>query len=162
VNASHADRVLAAARGRGTSQDIDALQAALAAEQAASYGYGIVGAHLTGTRFSAAAADCVAHQRARDSLAGLISARGGRPRPAAAAYKLPIKVSTAAQARSLAITLERQVTAAYLGLVAVTNPALRRFAADNMRAAAVRSARWGGRPQAFPGLPAASLRAAPR
>jgi hypothetical protein len=57
VNASHADRVLAAARGRGTSQDIDALQAALAAEQAASYGYGIVGAHLTGTRFSAAAAD---------------------------------------------------------------------------------------------------------
>jgi Domain of unknown function (DUF4439) len=141
----------------GTRRQIAALQAALAAEQAASYGYGIVGAHMTGTRYAAASADCVAHERARDSLTAMIAARGGQPHPAAAAYRMPFTVNTTARARSLAIALERQVTAAYLGLVATTPPALRRFGADQMRAAAVRSARWGGRPQAFPGLPASSL-----
>lgn len=140
------------------SEEIDALQAALAAEQAAVYGYGVVGAHLTGTKYAAAAADCVAHQRARDSLAAMIAQRRARPRPAAAAYRLPVKVTGAAAARTLAITLERQVTAAYLGLVAVPDQALRQFAARSMRDAAVRCARWGGRPQAFPGLPASSLR----
>ena len=87
----------------------------------------------------------------------MITARDGQPHPAAAAYRMPIAVHTAAQARSLAIVLERQVTAAYLGLVALSEPALRGFGADRMRAAAVRSARWGSRPQAFPGLPASSL-----
>ena len=152
-----AERGLAGPHAR-TKRQVAALQAALAAEQAASYGYGIVGAHLTGTRFAAAFADSIAHQRARDSLTAMIMARGGQPRPAAPAYRMPIAVHTAAQARSLAIVLERQVTAAYLGVVALSEPALRRFGADQMRSAAVRSARWGARAQAFPGLPASSLR----
>ena len=135
-----------------------ALQAALAAEQAASYGYGVAGAHLSGPQFAAAAADCVAHERARDRISGLIAARGGQPRPAAAAYRLPLAVRTSASARSLAVILERQVAAAYLGLVAVPDPALRRIAATSMRDCAVRSARWSGRAQAFPGLPPSSLR----
>lgn len=142
------------------SKDIAALQAALAAEQAASYGYGIVGSHLSGSRFTAATADCVAHERARDSLTGMIAARGGQPRPAAAAYQLPITVTTNKQAITLAIMLEQQAAAAYLGLVAVSDPALRTLAADNMRDAAVREARWSGRSRAFPGLPASSLRSA--
>ncbi|HEX6933815.1 MAG TPA: ferritin-like domain-containing protein [Streptosporangiaceae bacterium] len=147
-------------RGAGAAgaSTLTALQAALAAEQAASYGYGVAGAHLTGTRFAAASADCLAHERARDNLANLITARGGQPRPAAAAYRLPLAVRSPAAARSLAVILERQVAAAYLGLVAVTDPALRRFAADRMRDCAVRAARWGGRAQAFPGLPPSSLR----
>ena len=151
------ERGLAEPRAR-RKQEVAALQAALAAEQAAIYGYGIVGAHLTGTRFAAAFADSVEHQRARDSLTAMIMARGGQPRPAAPAYRMPIAVHSAAQARSLAIVLERQVTAAYLGVVALSEPALRRFGADQMRSAAVRSARWGARAQAFPGLPASSLR----
>ena len=162
MSVNRTGRGLASAGRPRSRPDIAALEAALAAEQAASYGYGIVGSHLTGVKFAAAAADCVKHERARDSLTGMIAARGGQPHPAAAAYRMPIKVSTAAQARSLAILLERQVAAAYLSLVAVSDPALRRFAADRMRAAAVRAARWGGRPQAFPGLPASSLRPAGR
>jgi hypothetical protein len=142
----------AGSTSRPASATIAALQAALAAEQAASYGYGVLGAHLTGLRFAAASADCVAHERARDRLSGMITARGGHPQPAAAAYQLPIAVHTPAAARSLAITLERQVTAAYVGLVAVQDPALRAFAATTMRDCAVRSARWSGRAQAFPGL----------
>ena len=142
--------------------DIAAMQAALAAEQAASYGYGVVGSHLTGSRFTAATADWVAHDRARDALTAMIAARGGRPRPAAAAYRLPISVTTSRQAIALAIMLERQVTAAYLGLVAASDPVLRTFAAQNMRDTAIREARWSDRPQAFPGLPASSLKVARR
>lgn len=145
-----------------SGNDVAALQAALAAEQAASYGYGIVGSHLAGSKFTAASADCIAHERARDILTGMIAARGGRPRPAAVAYQLPVKVSTSKQAVTLAIMLERQVAAAYLSLVAVSDPALRTFAAQNMRDAAIRAARWSGRPQAFPGLPGSSLRSAGR
>ncbi len=140
------------------AKDIAALQAALAAEQAASYGYGIIGSHLAGRRFAAAAADCVAHERARDSLTVMLTARGAQPRPAAAAYQLPAPVRTQAAALSLAVMLERQVAAAYLGLVAVHDAALRTFAAHNMRYSAVRAARWSGKAETFPGLPASSLR----
>jgi Domain of unknown function (DUF4439) len=135
-------------------RDIAAMQAALAAEQAASYGYGVAGAHLRGSEYAAAAADCVGHQRARDELTAMITALGGQPRPAAVAYQLPGPVRTAAQATALAVTLEDQATAAYLGLVAATAPGLRSFGADGMRACAVRAARWNGRCPAFPGLPA--------
>ncbi|HEX5190734.1 MAG TPA: ferritin-like domain-containing protein, partial [Streptosporangiaceae bacterium] len=138
-----------------------ALRAALAAEQAASYGYGVAGAHLTGQRFAAASADCIAHERARDRLASMISARGGRPQPAAAAYQLPVEVGSQAAARSLAVLLERRVAAAYLGLVTVPDAALRRFGAVSMRDCAVRATRWSGRSQAFPGLPPSSLRSPP-
>lgn len=134
-------------------RDIAPLQTALAAEQAASYGYGVAGAHLGGARYAAAAADCVTHERARDDLTAMITALGGKPRPAAIAYRLPGRVRTASEAAALAVTLERDVTAAYLGLVAVSAPALRAFAAQNMRACAVRAVRWGGRCPAFPGLP---------
>jgi len=137
---------------------IAALQAALAAEQAASYGYGIIGAHLKGKQFAAAAADCVAHERARDRLTGMIAGRGRQPRPAAAAYRLPMQEHSATDAVTLAVRLERQVASAYLGLVAVPEPGLRRFAAASMRDCAVRSARWSGQAQAFPGLPSAALR----
>jgi hypothetical protein len=138
---------------------VAALQAALATEQAASYGYGVVGAHLTGTKFGDASADWISHQRARDELMQMIFARGAKPRPAAVAYKLPMAVRTGADAVALAIVLEHQVTAAYLGLVAQADPVLREFGARRMQAAAVRAARWGGRSQAFPGLPASTLRA---
>jgi hypothetical protein len=134
------------------SQQIAAMQAALAAEQAASYAYGVIGAHLTGQRFNAAAADWVAHERARDSLTKMIIALGAQPHPAAAAYRLPVSVTTAAQAISLAANLERQVASAYLSLVAVPDPALRTFAATRMQNAAVRAVRWSGQSQAFPGL----------
>lgn len=135
-------------------QKIAALQAALAAEQAASYAYGVVGAHLAGPEFKVASADCVVHERARDSLTTMVSALGARPHPAAVAYRLPAPVTTAAQAISLAASLERKVAAAYLGLVAVPDPALRAFAAARMQDASVRAVRWSGDSQAFPGLPA--------
>jgi hypothetical protein len=131
---------------------VAALQTALAAEHAASYGYGVVGAHLTGAAFKVASADCVVHERARDALTRLITSLGGTPRPAAAAYKLPIGVRSAADAAKLAVDLELEVLASYVDLAGASDPQLRTLAAKSMQNASVRAARWGARPQPFPGL----------
>jgi hypothetical protein len=132
--------------------EVDALQSALAAEDAAAYGYGVVGAHLGGARFTLASSDCVIHEKARDALFALITALGATPQPAAAAYRLPLTVSTPSQAASLAVDLELSVVAGYVSLAGATEPTLRTLAATRMQDAAVRAARWGGSPQPFPGL----------
>ena len=131
---------------------VAALQAALAAEQAASYGYGVVGAHLSGTAFAIASADCVVHERARDALTKLISSLGAIPQPAAAAYQLPLGVNNAADAAKLAVDLELEVVSSYVGLAGVADPRLRILAAKSMQGACVRAARWGANSQPFPGL----------
>lgn len=135
-----------------SSGSVAALQTALAAEQAASYGYGIVGAHLTGAAFGVASADCVVHERARDALIKLIASLGATPRPAAAAYRLPAGVSSASDAARLAIDLELEVIASYVDLAGVPDPRLRTLAATSMQNACIRAARWGARSRPFPGL----------
>ncbi|HTW00731.1 MAG TPA: ferritin-like domain-containing protein [Streptosporangiaceae bacterium] len=136
------------------------LQAALAAEHAAVYGYGVVGAYLTGTSRASATSDWLAHQVARDALEAMLRSRGAQPVAAAAGYQLPV-VRTTAEAAQLAVTLEDRVATAYLGLVAVSATAIRRFGARQLQASALRAAGWRGSTVAFPGLPASSL-AAPR
>ena len=139
--------------GRLSAPSVSALQAALAAEQAAAYGYGVVGSHLTGSQAEAASADYVAHQAAADKLDGLLAAAGVTARPAGVAYQLPGPVHTAAQATALAATLENEVTSAYLGLVAHGGRDLQLLGAQQARAAALRAAAWSGSTVAFPGLP---------
>jgi hypothetical protein len=149
------------ARQSGTPQPvIAALQGALAAEQAASYGYGVVGARLPqgSAEQAAATTDWVAHMRAADQVSALITARGATPVPAAVAYELPGPVRTPAEARALAAALEDRVAQAYLGLVALPDSGLRSFGAEQVRAAALRAQAWSGSVQAFPGMPPASLR----
>ena len=131
---------------------VPALQAALAAEDAAVFGYGVVGAHLTGSRLAAARQDWTGHQEARDTLALMIARMGATPAAAQAFYQLPFRVRNASSAARLAAYLEDGVTRAYLGLVAVSNPRLRRFGALAMHDAAQRAASWRGSTQAFPGL----------
>ena len=142
--------------GGGKAAELAALQAALAAEQAASYGYGVLGAHLSGKRWIAATDDWVAHQRGRDQLTSMIIAMGGQPVPSAVGYQLPSPVRSAAGAQALAVTLEDGVAQSYLGLVALPEPALRELGAAAVRAAALRATTWRGSTVAFPGLPAAS------
>jgi Domain of unknown function (DUF4439) len=134
-----------------------ALQAALAAEHAAIYGYGVVGAYLTGASRVAATADWVAHQNARDELEAMLRSRGSQPAAAAIAYQLPIPVRTPGQAVSLAVILEERIATAYLGLVALSTPALRELGALQVRESALRAAFWRGSTVAFPGLTAAEL-----
>jgi Domain of unknown function (DUF4439) len=129
------------------------LQAALAAEQAAAYGYGIVGSHLASDSLPTAQTDWTAHEKAADKLSALIRARGATPVPAATAYQLPHHVTTSTQATALAVALEDQVTSAYLSLVALPDSSLRLLGAREARAAALRAAAWRTTTVPFPGLP---------
>ena len=131
---------------------IAALQAALNAEHAAVYGYGIAGAHLTGAKQKAAARGWAAHEAARDTLSSMIIALGGQPAAAAAAYRLPFPVRGKHAAIMLAAVLEDRVAAAYLGLVALGNARLRMFGARAVQVAALRATSWRGEALAFPGL----------
>jgi len=142
-----------AARGPAArAAAVGALQAALAAEHAAVYGYGVAGAHLSGARRRAAARDWQIHQASRDALAAMITALGAQPVAAAAAYRLPFRVSTGRAAVMLAAFLEDRVATAYLGVVALSEARLRLFGARALEAAALRAAGWRGRTLAFPGL----------
>jgi hypothetical protein len=138
---------------------VAALQQALAAEQAAAYGYGVVGSHLTaGSAAAAADADWVAHLQTGSELTEMISARGGQPVAAAVAYQLPFPVTSAATAEQLAATIEDRVAQAYLVVVALPEAGLRSFGAQQVRAAALRAQAWRGSTDAFPGMSTASLR----
>jgi Domain of unknown function (DUF4439) len=134
--------------------ETSALQAALAAEHAAVYGYGVAGALLAGAAQAQARADWTAHQVARDTLEAMLTQLGTTPVAASPAYELPFAVTGAAAAKRLAATLEDGVTRAYLGLVAVNSPALRSFGATAMQTSANRAVAWRGTTVAFPGMPA--------
>jgi Domain of unknown function (DUF4439) len=138
---------------------VRALRTAIAAEDAAIFGYGVAGAHLAPAQRAQASRDWVEHEAARDSLAALLAARGGQPVSAAAEYQLPFPVRGAGAAAELAAVLEDRVTAAYLGLVALTDPALRALGARGVQAAALRAAAWRESTLAFPGIemPAARI-----
>ncbi|MGE5292921.1 MAG: ferritin-like domain-containing protein [Micromonosporaceae bacterium] len=149
-----------AQRAGSANSAVSALQAALAAEHAAVYGYGVAGAHLAGRQQSAAMRAWDAHRAMRDKLIAMVSARGAEPVAAADAYQLPFGVHSAHVAASLALELEEGVMRAYLGLVAVPDARLRVFGAQALQAAAVRAAAWRGGPTAFPGLPRSALASA--
>lgn len=136
---------------------VSALQRALAAEHAAIFGYGVAGAHLGGSNRATAARYWTGHRQARDTLTGMITAMGGTPVAAAASYSLPFEVNSAGSGMSLAAQLEDGVTAAYLDVVAVSDPRLRTFGALAMQTAAGRAAYWRGSTEAFPGLPASAV-----
>jgi hypothetical protein len=139
---------------------VRALQSALAAEHAAVYGYGVVGAYLTGGPQATATTDWVAHQVARDRLEAMLRSLGwSQPTAAAVAYQLPIPVRSARDAVALAVVLEDRVATAYLGLVALSDTAIREFGAQQVQASALRAAAWRGSTVAFPGLTSAALAA---
>jgi hypothetical protein len=140
---------------------VRALQAALSAEDATVYGYGIVGAYLSGSAQATATNDWVAHQVARDHLEAMLRSLGAQPTAAAVAYQLPAPVHSATEAVSLAVLLEDRIAVAYLGLVALGNASIRDFGAQQVQASALRAAAWRGSTVAFPGMTPAAL-AAPR
>ncbi|MEV6211011.1 ferritin-like domain-containing protein [Kitasatospora sp. NPDC051914] len=131
-----------------------ALQAALAAEHAAVYGYGVVGARTaTGPQRDSARAGYTAHQARRDALQRLLEDAGSTPTAAAAGYRLPFAVTDADGGGRLAAHIEIQLTAVWVDAVAATTGALRQTAATALRETALRAAQWGADLSALPGLP---------
>ncbi|MEV4559693.1 ferritin-like domain-containing protein [Kitasatospora sp. NPDC049285] len=132
--------------------DADALQAVLAAEHAAVYGYGVVGAFLpTGPQREDGRTAYTAHQARRDAWQRLLATSGVSPTAAAPGYRLPFAVKDAATAGQLAAYLEVQLTAAYADLAAA-GPTLRMDGATALRECALRATHWGADLPALPGL----------
>ncbi|SES07357.1 protein of unknown function [Streptomyces sp. yr375] len=135
-----------------TSAELTALQAALAAEHAAVYGYGVVGGRLSADRRTEALAAYTAHRARRDALAREVRGLGAEPVAASAGYALPFAVPDAAAAVRLAAELEERVAGVYSDLVRASAHTRRKDAAAALREAAVRAVRWRGGSVPFPGL----------
>ncbi|MEU6624508.1 ferritin-like domain-containing protein [Streptomyces litmocidini] len=131
---------------------LDATQAALAAEHAAVYGYGVVGGRIGPERRAEATAAYEAHRARRDALRRTVRDLGGAPVAAEAAYELPFRVAAPADAVRLAAVLEDRVAGVYSDLVRATGGRARAEAAAALREAAVRAVRWRGSDVTFPGL----------
>jgi Domain of unknown function (DUF4439) len=130
----------------------EALQACISAEHAAIWAYGIVGAHLEPDLREEARATWDAHRARRDRVALLLRDRDA-PIPASEpAYALPFAVTDPVAARRLAADVENAVAGAYADLVLAAEDDLRAFGARSLQEAAVRAVRWGGAPEAFPGI----------
>lgn len=134
----------------------DRLAAAVAAEHAAIYGYGVLGPRLARGSVAAARTAESVHRRRRDQFSLLL---GDSAPAAAAAYTAPPLPDSAAALR-LAAQIEDRVTAAYRAALPVTEGAARRQALDAMIDAATRATSWrrtaGTAPATvpFPGRPA--------
>ncbi|MET9441676.1 ferritin-like domain-containing protein [Streptomyces sp. NPDC006610] len=137
---------------KAKDRELAALQAALAAEHAAVYGYGVVGGRIGEERRTEARAAYDAHRARRDALAREVRDLGGEPVAAAAGYALPFPVADGPAAVRLAAEVEDRVAGVYSDLVRAADGKRRAAAAASLREAAVRAVRWRGESVAFPGL----------
>lgn len=140
--------------------EVEALGAALAAEHAAVWGYGVVGAALPGDRRETAEASERAHRDARDGLVAALVERGADPGGPEGGYELPFPVLSAADAAELAVALEDGVAAAWVRVLGdAAGPSTRRLAVEALGATEVRAVAWRTRAgrtpvtDPFPGLP---------
>jgi hypothetical protein len=144
----------------GDTTLVPALQATLAAEQAAVYGYGVVGgqlaAHSAGpTAHAQAVAGQSAHALRRDTLVGVIADAGGAANPGAAGYDLPFPVRSGKAARRLATAIEDGCAGQYAAVIAAANdPGARALPMTWLFDAARRHLVWSGSAPALPGLQA--------
>jgi hypothetical protein len=137
-----------------------ALNDALAAEHAAIWGYGVVGAALDGTARQAAEDAEAAHRDVRDQVGALLSGRHADVVDAQGAYALPFPVLSAVDAAALGAVLEEGVATAWVRVLdQAAERSTRELAVGVLSAAEVRAVGWrvaaGKTPitNAFPGLP---------
>lgn len=115
------------------------MAAALAAEEAAIYAYGIIGVKLTGAgEVNQARAAEQTHRDRRDYLIQRVKDAAAAP----AGYRMPFPVTDRATALKLAIQVEDGVAQAWRPVLAVTTDADRATALAAMMDAAVRATRW--------------------
>ncbi len=135
-------QVTASPAPSGTGQ-VTALQAALAAEHAVVWGYGVVGGRV-GEPLVARVRDADdAHRTRRDATVTLVGRYGGEPVATEASYALPFPVTDRRSALRLAVHLEEGAAAAWRYAVAATDDvAVRRVALTALSDAAVRATRW--------------------
>ena len=136
--------------------ELDALQTALAAEHAALWVDGVLGAQTSRTAepltYAALVGAYDAHRARRDDLRRRISALGADPVAAAPAYDVgPVK--TTADVLRTAVRVEERCCEAYAAVVAALPAGRRAWAVAALTECAVRSRGLGGPPDVFPGAP---------
>ncbi|MFW0790292.1 ferritin-like domain-containing protein [Gordonia sp. CPCC 205333] len=141
------------------SDTTDALGAAVDAEHAAVYTYGVLTAFTTGDRRTAVATYIAEHRARRDELNEALVAAGGQARSTAPGYVLPVQVTNSATAARAALDAEQDTAQAYRSLAERADTApVRRLAVDGLTECALRGAFWrqasGVRPAtvALPGI----------
>ena len=132
---------------------------ALAAEHAAIYAYGAIGARLTGSAATAARNAEAAHRDRRDALVSQLAKDGGTPAPPDPAYALPYPVTDQATALKLAVEIEERTAAVWRSELAETTGERRKASLDALVDCALRATSFrraaGVTPTtvAFPGKP---------
>ncbi|GAA4247806.1 ferritin-like domain-containing protein [Dactylosporangium darangshiense] len=106
------------------------LVAALQAEHAAIYGYGVLGPKLDSASLSLAHAADNAHRTRRDALIVRLAGAGVTPPPTAASYRLPFAVSDRASALKLAALLEDRCAAQWRLALPATDGDVRKIVLD--------------------------------
>jgi Domain of unknown function (DUF4439) len=139
-------------QGQRPATATEALQACVAAEHVAVWAYGIVGAHLEPELRPEARATWDSHRARRDRVGLLLHDRDAPVPASEPAYALPFPVSDPAAARRLAAEVENRLAGTYADLVMAADGDVRLLAAQALQEAAVRAVRWGGTPEAFPGI----------
>ncbi|WP_306205558.1 ferritin-like domain-containing protein [Actinoplanes sp. RD1] len=127
------------------------LTAALAAEEAAIYAYGVLGVKLTADAEQTEARTAEEKHRARrDLLVAKLAALKASTAPAPAGYELPFPVTDPASARKLATQVEDGVAQAWRAVLPVTEDGDRSTALSALTDAAVQATRWRRLDQASP------------
>ncbi|GGK90244.1 ferritin-like domain-containing protein [Mangrovihabitans endophyticus] len=136
----------------------DPLAAALAAEEAAIYAYGLIGVRLNGDADTDEARTAErTHRDRRDVLVSLMSRLKRSAAPAPAGYQLPFAVTDRASALRLAVHVEDGVAQAWRACLPLRDGVDRGTALAALTDAAVRATRWRDRAgvtpvtMAFPG-----------
>lgn len=130
---------------------MSALTAALEAEQAAVYLYGVLGSRSTGAQLTAMQQAYDAHRDRRDALLGFAHDRGITP-PPGAVYPTPTAIDTPAGRQHAAAAIESSCLGPYAALVGETTGDLRAWAARALGECAVRGRGFGAPATALPGL----------
>lgn len=134
---------------------IEALQATLAAEHAAVYVTGFLGAQASQSRqpelYETLTGLYRDHRRNRDRLSVLISGRGEEPVEADVAYAVPVGLRTVAELSDAALGVERRIVKTFGQLIENTTGVERRWALVALNASAVRQVELRGSPEMFPG-----------
>jgi hypothetical protein len=134
---------------------VDALQATLAAEHAAVYVYGALGAQTSQSADPTLYADIGAayteHRARRDQLVRTVLDEGAEPEAAEPAYELPADLSTPDLVMRRALRLEKSCAETFAYLVANSPQEQRRWAVNALVMTAVRELAFRGIPEIFPG-----------
>jgi hypothetical protein len=146
--------------GQLPAESLAAVQAALGAEHAAIWVYGLVSAFLPEQFGTPVGEGATAHRARRDATERLLADAGETPRPPEPAYVAPRPVTDQPSALAVLIVAETDTAVAWRAVLERTEDAgLRRTALEALTVAAVRATRWrraaGEAPaaRAFPGQP---------